>query len=276
MLSWGAIETNAVAFAQKWKDSSGNEKQYAQTFENEFLSVFGVDSNNGVHEHPVRNAEGVILYIDYMLPQKILIEMKSKGESLIRAYNQAYDYSKCLKPDEYPELLMVCDFDQFQVTNLRTGQTFKRFKLIPIGYLSRNVIAGDKLFVVADATLYHFGVLTSSMHMAWMRRVCGRLEMRYSYSNTIVYNNFPWPDPTDSQRSEIERYAQAVLDARELYSDCSLADLYDPTLMPVELTKAHQHLDRAVEKAYGRAFASEEEMVSFLFERYEALAKTKD
>mgnify|MGYP000854163450 CR=1 FL=1 len=129
MLSWGDIESNAIAFARNWKDSSGNEKQYAQTFENEFLIVFGADPRAGVHEHPVINPEGVPLYIDYLLPGKILIEMKSKGESLVRAYSQAHDYARCLAPVEYPELLMVSDFEWFQVSNLRTGQTFKKFKL---------------------------------------------------------------------------------------------------------------------------------------------------
>lgn len=129
VLSWGDIETNAVAFSKKWKDCKGDEKQESQTFEKELMSVFGVDWREGLHEHRVINEDGVQNYIDYILPGKILIEMKSKGESLIRAYNQAVTYSKCLKPDEYPELLLVCDFDQLQVTNLRTGQTFQKFKL---------------------------------------------------------------------------------------------------------------------------------------------------
>jgi hypothetical protein len=146
-------------------------------------------------------------------------------------------------------------------------------KYVPIGYVSPDVIASNACFTLQSDSVYDFGIITSLMHMAWMRRVCGRLEMRYRYSNTIVYNNFPWPDPTESQRAEIEHCAQAVLDARDLYPESSLADLYDPNLMPVELTKAHQHLDRAVEKAYGRAFASEEEMVAFLFERYAALVR---
>ncbi len=110
------------------------------------------------------------------------------------------------------------------------------------------------------------------MHNAWMRAVCGRLESRYSYSNTIVYNNFPWPEPTESQRKTIEIAAQTVLDARAKFPDSTLADLYDPLAMPPELVRAHQALDRAVDSAYGKKnFASEAERVAFLFERYQAI-----
>lgn len=123
------MRQNAVAFAAKWKNSAGNEKQQAQTFEKDLMSVFGVDWHDGLHEHLVINSEGRQNYIDYLLPGKILIEMKSKGESLIRAYNQGYDYVKCLKAAEYPELLLVSDFELFQVTNLKTMQTFKQYKL---------------------------------------------------------------------------------------------------------------------------------------------------
>ena len=102
-----------------------------------------------------------------------------------------------------------------------------------------------------DASLYHFGILTSNVHMSWMRTVCGRLKSDYDYSIRIVYNNFPWPEPTESQREKIEQTAQAILDARALYPDCSLADLYDEATMPPELRKAHQQNDRAVMAAYG-------------------------
>ena len=118
-------------------------------------------------------------------------------------------------------------------------------------YLSKEIIPGDKLFMMPSATLYSFGILTSNVHMAWMRMVCGRLKSDYSYSNTIVYNNFPWPTPTDAQKVKIEHTAQAILDARELYPNCSLADLYDEVTMPPELRKAHQQNDRAVMEAYG-------------------------
>ena len=120
-----------------------------------------------------------------------------------------------------------------------------------MGYLDKSTIAGDKLFIIPDATIYHFGVLISNVHMAWMRATCGRVKSDYSYSINIVYNNFPWPEPTDAQKAKIEQTAQAILDARALYPDSSLADLYDEVLMPPELRKAHQNNDRAVMQAYG-------------------------
>ena len=147
-------------------------------------------------------------------------------------------------------------------------------RYIPIDYLSADIIPGDKLFTMQNASLYHFGVLTSNVHMAWMRAVCGRLEMRYSYSNTIVYNNFPWPTITPEQEAEISRTAQAILDARNLYPDCSLADLYDEVTMPVELRRAHQANDKAVMKAYGLPVTtSESDTVAHLFKLYEELTK---
>lgn len=147
-------------------------------------------------------------------------------------------------------------------------------RYIPIDYLSKEIIPGDKLFMLPSATYYTFGILTSNVHMAWMRAVCGRLEMRYSYSNTIVYNNFPWPTPTDIQQAKIEQTAQAILDARALYPDSSLADLYDEVTMPPELRRAHQQNDRAVMEAYGfpvsRDF-TESDCVARLFELYQKM-----
>lgn len=123
-------------------------------------------------------------------------------------------------------------------------------KYIPISFLSPDIIGSNKLYLIRDADLYMFGVMTSNVHMAWMRVVCGRLKSDYSYS-PAVYNNFPWPTPTDAQKVKIEETAQAILDARALYPDSSLADLYDETTMPPELRKAHQQNDRAVMQAYG-------------------------
>ncbi len=145
-------------------------------------------------------------------------------------------------------------------------------RYIPIDYLNAEILAGDKLFQMPNASLYHFGVLTSNVHMAWMRAVCGRLKSDYSYSNTIVYNNFPWCTPTDEQKAKIEQTAQAILDARALYPDSSLADLYNETLMPPELRKAHQANDKAVMQAYGFSTKmTESECVAQLFALYEKL-----
>lgn len=127
----------------------------------------------------------------------------------------------------------------------------ERRRYIPIGFMDKSVIASNKLLIIPDATLYHFGVLTSNVHMAWTRTVCGRLKSDYQYSGATVYNNFPWPTPTDAQKATIEKTAQAILDARALYPDASLADLYDELTMPPQLRKAHQQNDRAVMSAYG-------------------------
>jgi hypothetical protein len=144
---------------------------------------------------------------------------------------------------------------------------------IPIAFLEPDTIANTELFAVDSAMLYHFGVLTSSMHMSWMRGVCGRLKSDYRYSAGIVYNNFPWPEAlTDKQKQTIEEAAQAVLDARAKYPDSSLAALYDPLTMPPELVKAHHKLDAAVDAAYSkRKFSGDSDRVAFLFERYQQL-----
>ena len=147
-------------------------------------------------------------------------------------------------------------------------------RYVPIGFMSPDIIASNANTIVPNATLYHFGILTSNVHMAWMRVVCGRLKSDYRYSNAIVYNNFPWPTITPEQEAEISRTAQAILDARNLYPDCSLADLYDEVTMPVELRRAHQANDKAVMKAYGLPVTtSESDTVAHLFKLYEELTK---
>ena len=145
----------------------------------------------------------------------------------------------------------------------------------PIGYMDKNVICSDSNIVIPEITLYHFGVLESNVHMAWMRAVCGRLKSDYRYSNTVVYNNFPWPTPTDEQKAKIEQTAQQILDARALYPDSSLADLYDELTMPVELRRAHQDNDRAVMQAYGFPVKTmtESQCVAELFKLYQELTK---
>ena len=124
-------------------------------------------------------------------------------------------------------------------------------KYVPMGFIHKGTLASDLVFLIPNASLYHFGILESNVHMAWMRAVCGRLKSDYRYSKDVVYNNFPWPSPTPEQQAKIEAAAQAILDARALYPDSSLADLYDPILMPKELLLAHRENDRAVMQAYG-------------------------
>ncbi|MCL2075210.1 MAG: class I SAM-dependent DNA methyltransferase [Betaproteobacteria bacterium] len=150
----------------------------------------------------------------------------------------------------------------------------ERRKYIPIGFLAVDNIPGDMLFVVSKMGLYGFGILTSNVHMSWTHTICGRLKSDYRYSNTIVYNNFPWPDASDEQKANIEKLAKAILDARALFPESSLADLYDPLTMPPNLLKAHNNLDRAVMKLYGFAKdMTEAEIVAALMERCKKLVE---
>jgi hypothetical protein len=144
-------------------------------------------------------------------------------------------------------------------------------RFVPMAFFDKKYIVSDSCSSVPNATLFHFGVLQSTMHMAWMRQVCGKLEGRYRYSNNIVYNNFPWPEnPTGKQKQAIETAAQAVLDARAQFPESTLADLYDPLTMPPVLLKAHQQLDKTVDAAYGKTnFTTEAQRVAFLFELYQ-------
>ena len=151
----------------------------------------------------------------------------------------------------------------------------ERRRYIPIGFMDKETIASNLVQIIPNANLYHFGILTSNVHMAWMRAVCGRLKSDYRYSKDVVYNNFPWPTPTDAQKTKIEQTAQAILDARALYPDASLADLYDETTMPPELRKAHQQNDKAVMVAYGfwGKLNSEPACVAELMRMYQKLTK---
>ncbi len=145
-------------------------------------------------------------------------------------------------------------------------------RYIPMSFIDSSVIVTNAVLFIPDGDLYLFGLLNSEVHMAWMRMICGRLEMRFRYSKEVVYNNFPWPNPTDVQREKITQTAQAILDARALYPDSSLADLYDELAMPVELRRAHRANDAAVLEAYGfPKDASESEIVARLFKMYQEL-----
>lgn len=169
---------------------------------------------------------------------------------------------------------------RFHVENMPSGNSLiipqvssERRKYIPIGYLQAGVLCSDKVRLMPDANMYHFGVITSNVHMAWMRALCCRLKSDYSYTVNDVYNNFPWPTPTTAQQSKIEATAQEILDARALYPDSSLADLYDEVTMPPELRRAHQHNDRAVMQAYGfpvKGF-TESDCVAELLKLYQEL-----
>ncbi len=193
----------------------------------------------------------------------------------VRAYRLASPKEATRKKATTPMLfdeVRECTSDYVAIPKVSS----ERRRYIPMDYLTQDIIPGDALFMVPDASLYDFGILMSNIHMAWMRAVCGRLKSDYRYSKDVVYNNFPWPSPTEAQKAKIEQTAQAILDARALYPDCSLADLYDDLTMPPELRKAHQANDRAVMDAYGftkgtAARTSESACVAELMKRYQQL-----
>lgn len=171
---------------------------------------------------------------------------------------------------------------RFHVENMPTGNyivvpkvSSERRRYIPMGFMTPDIMASDLVFIIPNASLFHLGVLTSNVHMSWMRAVCGRLKSDYRYSKDVVYNNFPWPTPTEEQKAKIERTAQAILDARALYPDSSLADLYDEVTMPPELRKAHQENDKAVMRAYGFDIktTTETSCVAELMRRYQELVE---
>ncbi len=187
---------------------------------------------------------------------------QSPTASVVRDADTPYLFTQIRQPDS--DYLVMPRISSF------------RRRYIPIGYLSSDVIANDKVCMIPNASLFLFGVLTSNVHMAWMRVFAGRLKSDYSYT-PAVYNNFPWPTPTEEQKAKIEQTAQAILDARALYPDSSLADLYDEVTMPVELRKAHQNNDRAVMQAYGFPIKdfTESDCVAKLLEMYKALTEKK-
>ena len=173
---------------------------------------------------------------------------------------------------------------RFHVENMPKGNyliiprhSSEKRRYIPFGYMDNSTLCGDANLMMPEATLFHFGVLMSNVHMAWMRVVCGRIKSDYRYSAGVVYNNFPWPNPSEEQKARIEQTAQGILDARALYPDCSLADLYDETTMPPELRKAQQANDRAVMQAYGFDVktTTEASCVAELMKRYQQLTNSK-
>ena len=173
---------------------------------------------------------------------------------------------------------------RFHVENMPKGNyivipeaSSERRRYVPMGFFTPDILCSNLVKIIPNATVYHLGVLTSNVHMAWMRAVCGRLKSDYRYSKDIVYNNFPWPEPTDAQKEKITRTARGILDARALYPDSSLADLYDEVTMPPELRRAHQNNDRAVMQAYGMPIkgTTESICVAELMKRYQELTSKK-
>ena len=192
----------------------------------------------------------------------------------VKAVREKSSRSGTRKMAEYPALFgEIRQPDSPYLLVPRVSSERRRY--VPIGFMSPDVISSDATQIIPDATLYHFGILTSNVHMAWMRAVCGRLKSDYRYSKDIVYNNFPWPMPTEAQKAKIEQTAQGILNARVLYPEASLADLYDELTMPSELRKAHQANDRAVMEAYGMPIKETDEAacVAWLMRLYQEKVK---
>ncbi|MEO7176380.1 MAG: DNA methyltransferase, partial [Saprospiraceae bacterium] len=188
----------------------------------------------------------------------------------VKAFREKSKRSQTVKAAKFPSLFAEerhPDSDYLAIP--KVSSEFREY--IPIAFCSKDIICGDKLFNLPNATLYHFGIITSKMHMTWMKSICGRMKSDYSYSNTIVYNNFPWPEnPSEKQTQTIQTAAQKVLDARLQFPNSSLADLYDPLTMPPALVKAHNDLDKAVDLAYRpHSFTSVANRMVYLFELYE-------
>ena len=211
-----------------------------------------------VHATPAEIKKSKILYEKVEAVRQFRLESKAKTTN---------GYAKV--PNCFAQMTQPENVDYLIIPSVSS----ERRKYVPIGFLSANTISSNAVQIIPSATLYHFGVLTSNVHMAWMRTVCGRLEMRYRYSKEVVYNTFPWPTPTEEQKAKIEQTAKAILDARALYPDCSLADLYDEVTMPPELRKAHQQNDKAVMQAYGfwGKLNTETECVAELMKMYQEL-----
>ena len=216
-----------------------------------------------------------VLYLGKCSPS----ELKSMPRCLdiirqVREYRLSSKRTQTLKAADYPNHfgLEVIPEGNFMIIPVVSSE---RRRYVPMGFMTPEVMCSNQVNIIPDATLYHFGILESNVHMAWMRGVCGRLKSDYRYSKDVVYNNFPWPEPTEEQKSKIEQTAQAILDARALYLDSSLADLYDDLTMPVELRKAHQDNDRAVMQAYGFDVKTMTESlcVAELFKLYQELTK---
>lgn len=212
----------------------------------------------GANPHELKQCPTVMKRIELVKD----FRLKSKAESTRKFASTPMIFAQITQPSNVNYIIVP-----------RVSSEKRRY--IPIGFMSKDTIASDAVQIIPNAGLYHFGILTSNVHMAWMRALAGRLEMRYRYSKDIVYNNFPWPNPTKEQQAKIEKTAQSILTAREKYKDCSLADLYDEVTMPPELRKAHQLNDKAVMEAYGfwGKVKTESECVSELMKMYQKLVK---
>ena len=215
----------------------------------------------------LKHAEPIDIKNSKILYERVMAVKQFRESSKAKTTN---GYAKV--PHLFAQMTQPDDVDYIIVP--RVSSENRRY--VPMGFLTGNDISSDAVQIVPNATLYHFGILTSNVHMAWMRAVCGRLKSDYRYSKEIVYNNFPWPNPTDAQRAKIEQTAQAILDARAIHQQSPLSVMYDEVTMHKELRKAHQDNDRAVMQAYGFPVSkdfTESDCVARLLEMYKELTK---
>ena len=238
------------------------------------------DPNARAFIHPLLGAEEFInrkkrwvLWLPHATPAQLrqCPEVMKRIEAC-RQMRLASKAASTRKLAETPTLFAQCTQVEGKDYILVPSVSSERRRYVPMGFIDKNTIVTHLVFQIPEATLYHFGVLTSNVHMAWMRAVCGRLKSDYRYGKETVYNTFAWPDATDEQKARIEKTAQGILDARAEFPDSSLADLYDELTMPPDLRKAHQENDRAVMAAYGfPTKMTESECVAELFKRYRSL-----
>ena len=260
------IDNNNYIFTEEEKGEFLKQEPQAEKY---FHIWYGADEF-------INNRPRWVLYLGDCSPKEIKgLPLCYERVCQVREYRLASDRKATLKAADSPNHfgLEVIPDTNFMIVPVVSSE--KRL-YVPIGFMTPDKMCSNQVNLIPNATLYHFGVLTSSVHMAWMRAVCGRLEMRYRYSKDIVYNNFPWPGVETfhetSLQTRIEKTAQAILDARALYPDSSLADLYDETLMPPDLRRAHRANDEAVMAAYGfDPKMPEQEVVARLFQMYESL-----
>ncbi len=251
-----------------------DDEQYAELLETEPQAQNYVKKFYGAREY-LHSIDRWCLWLEGVSPAELKNMPKVMNRiSAVREFRLASSKEATRKYADYPTRFMELRQPQTDYI-LIPRHTSENRKYIPFGFMTKDIICGDANNMIPQATLYHFGILTSNVHMAWVRAVCGRIKSDYRYSNDIVYNNFPWPIPTDAQKAKIEQTAQAILDARALYPDCTLADLYDETIMPPELRKAHQQNDKAVMQAYGfwGKFNTETECVAELMKMYQELTE---
>ena len=255
------IDNDLFMFTDKEKDAFIKREPLSSKF---FHRWYGADEF-------INNRPRWVLYLGNTTPaelhamphcRKILQQVKEYRMASGRKQTQ----KAALTPNKFG--LEVIPKENYMIVPVVSSE---RRLYVPMGFMSPEVMCSNQVNLIPDATLYHFGVLESSVHMAWMRAVCGRLKSDYRYSKDIVYNNFPWPEPTEEQKARIGQTAQAILDARALYPDSSLAALYDDLTMPSELRKAHQDNDRAVMQAYGfdPKSTSESQCIATLFKLYQ-------